>query len=218
MRKAGARNQQTLFWHLTKHTLVRLSALTITVSTAAVVTGLIYDFRAIAADLPIVKSAVLGTNLNVPWSRPVKVTDPFEGDYLAVFDKHDFYRRLLNERTRTYVVSLWRPKSVRFLLTDSNFGCYSGGYSGGYFFRPGLSQPNCVTSNIREVSELFIKIGKKVFRLEGQNSVFEVSDDLALALQNLPVGNVDIRLVTKSGETVDSKIGEGTVKAWKAIY
>lgn len=214
MRKARSRNQQPLFWHLTKHTLVRLSALTITVTTTAVVTGLVHEFRAIAADLPIVKSAVLGTNLNVPWSRPVKVTDPFEGDYLAVFDRHDFYRRLLNERTRTYVVSLWSPKSVRFLLTDSNFGCYSGGY----FFRTGLSQPNCVTSNIREVSELFIKVGKKVFRLEGQNSVFEVSDDLALALQNLPVGNVDIRLVTKSGETVDSRIGEGTVKAWKAIY
>lgn len=214
MGKMGYRSQQPRsFWNLTKHTLVRLSAL-LTLTLTAAVTDLVHESRAIAADLPIVKSAVLGTNLNVPWSRPVKVTDPFEGDYLAVFDRHDFYRRLLNERTRTYVVSLWSPKSVRFLLTDSNFGCFSGGY----LLRTGLSQPNCVTSNIREVSELFIKVGKKVFRLEGQNSVFEVSDELALALQNLPVGNISIRLVTRSGETVDSRIGEGTVKAWKAIY
>ncbi len=66
--------------------------------------------------------------------------------------------------------------------------------------------------------ELSIKVGEQVFQLEGQNSIFAVSDDLALALENSPVDNVDIRLVTRSGETVDSEIGKGTVKAWKAIY
>lgn len=44
------------------------------------------------------------------------------------------------------------------------------------------------------------------------------SDKLATALQNSPEGNINIRLVTRSGETVDSEIGKGTVKAWKAIY
>jgi hypothetical protein len=30
--------------------------------------------------------------------------------------------------------------------------------------------------------------------------------------------NINIRLVTKSGETVDSEIGLGTVKAWQTVY
>lgn len=71
------------------------------------VTGMYYS-KAIAADLPVVKSAALGASLNVPWSQPVKVIDPFEGDYLAVFDRNYFYRRLLNDRTRTEVVSQWK--------------------------------------------------------------------------------------------------------------
>lgn len=57
-----------------------------------------------------------------------------------------------------------------------------------------------------------------MFRLEGQNSTFAVSDELAAALKNSPAGNVSIRLVAESGEAVDSEIGSGTVKAWKAIY
>jgi len=179
-----------------------------------VVTGLVQASRATAAEPPIVKSAVLGTNLHVPWSQAVKVTDPFEGSYLAVFDRHYFYRRLLNDSTRTYVVSLWSPKSVRFLLTDSNFGCYSEGY----YFGTGLSGPNCVISNTKEVIKVFIKAGEQVFQLQGQNSAFAVDAQLAKALQNVPTGDVDIRLVTRSGETVDSKIGKGTVEAWKVVY
>ncbi len=176
-------------------------------------TGIVHDPRAIAADLPVVKSAALGASLNVPWSQPVKVTDPFEGDYLAVFDRNYFYRQLLNDRTRTEVVSLWSRKSIRFLLADRDRNCFSGRS----FYTSSLSSV-CDSNNTREAIELFIKVGEQVFRLEGQNSIFAVSDDLALALQNSPVGNINIRLVTRSGETVDSEIGKGTVKAWKTIY
>lgn len=209
---SNQRSQSPCNWN--ESTRVSLSALAITVTITAAATGMLPVPRAIAADLPIIKSAVLSTNLDVPWSQPVQVTDPFEGNYLAIFDRHYFYRYFLNNRTRTEVVSLWSPKSIRFLLADSNYGCYSGGY----YFSTGLSHPNCVTSNTREVIELFVKLGEQVFRLEGQNSVFAVSDELAKSLQNSPTGNVDIRLVTRSGETVDSQIGKGTVKAWKAIY
>jgi hypothetical protein len=68
------------------------------------------------------------------------------------------------------------------------------------------------------VTELLIKIGGQVFRLEGQNGNFPVSDRLAEALENSPIRNVSIRLVAESGEAVDSEIGKGTVKAWKTIY
>ncbi|HEY9847599.1 MAG TPA: hypothetical protein V6D03_15560, partial [Candidatus Caenarcaniphilales bacterium] len=193
--------------------------MTITVAIIVAVTDLMRESSAIAVDVPVVKSAVLGTNLDVPWSQPVQVTDPFEGNYLAVFDRHYFYRNVLNRRTKTEVVSLWSPKSVRFLMADDNYGCFSGGYrafnslSEPLIGLP-LSSPNCVTSNIREVSQLFIKVDQQVFRLEGQNSTFAVSDQLAKALQRSSAGVVNIRLVTRSGESVDSEIGTGTIKAW----
>ena len=69
-----------------------------------------------------------------------------------------------------------------------------------------------------KVTSLFLKIGEQVFRLEGQNSTFAVSNDLAGALKKSPAGNVSIRLVAETGEAVDSEIGKGTVNAWKAIY
>ncbi len=85
------------------------------------------------------------------------------------------------------------------------------------FYTSSLSSV-CDTNNTREAIKLFIKVGEQGFRLEGQNSIFAVSDDLAKALQNSPDGNINIRIVTRSGETGDSKVGKGTVKAWKDIY
>lgn len=214
MSKARFRNRQPqLVWNLTKHELVGLSALVIALTSVAT-TGTVHYSRVSAADLPIVKSAALGASLNVPWSQPVKVVDPFEGDYVAVFDRNYFYRRFLNQSTKTEVVSLWSRKSIRFLLADRDRNCFSG-----YGFYPSSLSSRCEVSNdTREVIELSIKVGEQVFQLAGQNSIFAVSDDLAKALENSPFDNVDIRLVTRSGETVDSEIGKGTVKAWKAIY
>lgn len=219
----GYKSQPHLPWGFTKVTLAKLSVLTMTVAITVAVTDLVREPRAIAVDVPIVKSAVLGANLDVPWSQPVQVRDPYEGNYLAVFDRHYFYRNVLNQRTKTEVVSLWSPKSVRFLLADGNYGCFSGGYRAlnglsGPLIGLSVSGPNCVTSNTQEVSKLFIKVDQQVFRIEGRNSTFAVSDQLAKALQRSPVGVVNIRLVTRSGEAVDSEIGTGTVKAWKAIY
>ena len=215
MSKAGFRNRQPqLRWNLTKHKLAGLSVLTFAITTTAAATGIVQDSRAIAADLPVVKSAVLGASLNVPWSQPVKVVDPFEGDYLAVFDRNYFYRRFLNQSTKTEVVSLWSRKFIRLLLADRDRNCFSG-----YAFYPNSLGSNCEASNnTREIIQLSIKVGEQVFQLEGQNSTFVVTDELALALQNSPDANLNIRLVTRSGETVDSEIGKGTVKAWKDIY
>lgn len=210
MSKAGLRNwQPQLLGNLTKGRLLGLSASAIALIAA---TG-IHD-SAITADLPIVKSAALGASLNVPWSQLVKVVDPFEGDYLAVFDRNYFYRRFLNQSRKTEVVSLWSRKFIRLLLADQNRNCFPG-----YDFYPTTFASSCnASNNTREVIELSIKVGEQVFQLQGQNSIFAVSEQLATALQNSPEGNINIRLMTRSGETVDSEIGKGTVKAWKAIY
>lgn len=76
-----------------------------------------------------------------------------------------------------------------------------------------------MTSNAAlKITDVYLKLGEEIFRLEGSNSRFEVNQKLATALKNSPPRNVDIRLIVENGETVDSKIGEETVKAWQSIY
>lgn len=167
-----------------------------------------------ATDLRSVGSAALGTSRNVPWSEPVQINDPFEGEFIGVFDRNYFYDRLFNTTARIEVQSLWSPQSVRFLLVTRDRDCLSHPSHYGISSDLGCSEFN----NARNIIELFIKINDEVFQVSGQNSVFPVSEGLAQALQTAPEGNVSIRLVTESGETVDSEIGQGTVEAWKAIY
>lgn len=168
----------------------------------------------IAADFPVVKSAALGTSSNLPWSKPVRVADPFEGTFVAVFDRNYFYKEILNTNARVEIQSLWSRQSIRFLLTASNRECLTG-FS--YFGR--LSRSKCSEFiGANNIVELFVKIGDRVFRVSGQNSTFPVSDELANALQNAPDGNVSIRLTTESGGTIDSEIGKNTVKAWETVY
>ena len=169
---------------------------------------------AIAADLPVVKSAALGTSRNPPWSKPVQVSDPFEGSFVAVFDRNYFYKEILNTNARVEIQSIWSRQSVRFLLTASDRDCLRGlNYSNRFL---GSNCSELIGS--KNIIELFVKVGDRVFQVPGQNSKFPVSNDLATALQNAPNGNVRIRLTTESGGTVDSEIGKGTVKAWRTVY
>lgn len=167
-----------------------------------------------AADLPVVRSAALGTSSNLPWSKPVRVTDPFEGNFVAVFDRNFFYKEILNTNARVEIQSIWSRQSIRFLLTASDRDCLRG-----HSYSSTLSGFNCSELiGSKNIIELFVKVGEQVFRVPGQNSTFPVSNDLANALQNAPIENIGIRLVTESGGTVDSEIGKETVKAWKTVY
>ena len=168
----------------------------------------------VSKELPVVQSAALSTNIDVPWSQPVKIVDPFEGEDVGIFDKNYFYKRLLNTNTRVQVLSLWQRDSIRLLLTYSDRDCFSG-----HSFYTDLSGLGCVASDTAlKITNLLLKIGDQVFPLEGKNSKFQVNNELAKALKNSPSTEVKIRLVTESGEAVDSEIGKATVKAWKAIY
>lgn len=167
-----------------------------------------------AAELRSVDSAALGTSRSVPWSEPVQVNDPFEGTFVGVFDRNYFYDRFLNTAARIEVQSLWKPQAVRFLLVTRDRDCLSQPFHYGLSTDLGCSNFN----NARNIIELFIKINDQVFQVAGQNSTFSVSDELAQALQTAPEGNVSIRLVTESGETIDSEIGQETVEAWRTVY
>jgi hypothetical protein len=193
----------------------RVSILAIAIATTLIAHAIhLSEARATGKNIPVVNSTVLGANLSVPWSQPVQIADPFEGNYLAVFDRNYFTRSFLNTSARVEVVSLWSRKSIRLLLADSDRDCS---------FKRGIYHSSlgsdCVVANApKEVTELLLKVGDQVFRLEGKSSIFEVNDTLAAALRNSPMTNINIRLVTKSGETVDSEIGLGTVRAWQAVY
>jgi len=167
-----------------------------------------------ATDLPVVDSAALGTRRNLPWSEPVQVDDPFAGNFIGVFDRHYFYSRLLNTNTTVEVQSLWSPQSVRFLLFTRDRDCSVRSFR--YSTLPNVSCSPL--NNSRNVIELFVRINDQVFQVSGQNSTFPVGDELAQALQTAPDNNVSIRLITESGEIIDSEIGQGTVEAWRTVY
>jgi hypothetical protein len=165
-------------------------------------------------DLPLVESINLDTNLDVPWSKPVRIRDPFEGESIGIFDRHYFYNRVLDTDARVEVVSLWSPDSIRFLLAYSDRDC---GLDAN-FYAYGTSK-YCLSSNAAlKITDVYLKIGEEIFRLEGKNSRFKVNNKLANALKQSPSENVDVRLIVENGETVDSEIGKKTVEAWKTIY
>ena len=165
-------------------------------------------------ELPVVKSAALGTNMDVPWSRPVRIQDPFEGNYVGIFDRNYFWRDFLNTNARMEVISLWRQDSIGVLVAYKNRNCSSSFHGYG-----SVSSREClVSNNTLKIANLLIKLGEQVFRLEENNGKFKVTSDLAAALRSSPAKNVSIRLVSENGEIVDSEIGKGTVEGWKAIY
>ncbi|MEM9215811.1 MAG: hypothetical protein AAGD25_15900 [Cyanobacteria bacterium P01_F01_bin.150] len=167
-----------------------------------------------STELEVIDSAALGTRPAPPWSELVQINDPFEGNFIGVFDRNYFSGRILNTRARIEVQSLWRAEEIRFLLTTRDRNCLSGGFHGGISVRPGCSELN----DARNLTTLFVKIDEQVFQVDGENSTFPVSYELAQALQTAPEGNVSIRLVSASGETIDSEIGEDTVEVWKTVY
>ncbi len=88
--------------------------------------------------------------MNVPWSQPVVVKDEFEGNYLAVFDKN--YRDNIWTGDKSGVISNWSRKYLRI------YSYYSPPCRGLFCTRQVL---------IHETSNITIKAGTQIFRLEG---------------------------------------------------
>ena len=166
------------------------------------------------SDLPIVKSAGLSPDMDVPWSKAVRVVDPFEGEFLGVFDRNSLGGYLYREGSKQ-VLSLWTPSSIRVLVTLNSVEARSSFYTAGRVY----PRPDFIRfATTKKVDKLLLKVREKVFQLDGSNGTFAVSKELATALKNAPDENLDIRLILEGGQTVDSEIGKGTVKAWRSIY
>lgn len=204
----------------------------------AVVMASVLGSRATAlskpSELPIVRSSVLQPNLRVPWSRPVRVVDPFEGESLAVFDQNYFSRSFRNTNNQVKIVSLWKPDSVSVLLAYSGRQCATARrsfplyrqlyasklrYHPFSYFYDDFPDTVCVVNNgTQKVTGLSIKAGDRIFKLESKNGQFVINPALATALKNAPEQTVLLRAIADNGEVIDSAIGRGTVRAWRSIY
>ncbi|MDZ8237227.1 MAG: hypothetical protein RMZ69_08670 [Nostoc sp. ChiQUE01a] len=167
-----------------------------------------------SSNLPVVKSAGLSPDMDVPWSKPVRILDPFEGELLGVFDRNYLGGYLYRDSSKQ-VISLWTASSVRLLVTVNSGQARSSFYTAGNLY-PRPDYLSFVTT--QKVDKLLIKVREQVFQLDGSTGTFVVNQELATALKNAPDKNLDIRLVLEGGQTVDSEIGKGTVKAWRSIY
>ncbi|PSB09498.1 hypothetical protein C7B62_12865 [Pleurocapsa sp. CCALA 161] len=103
-------------WRLKQGLVFFGTVITITLSATSALSEENNEITISTADYPIVESAGLDTNLDVPWSEPVLVKDPFEGEFVGIFDRHFFHSRVLDTSARLEVVSLWSADKVRFLL------------------------------------------------------------------------------------------------------
>ncbi len=141
------------------------------------------------------------SSFSPPWSTPVLVDDDFDGTYLAVFD-HNFQTiggfMGLGGTGQVGFASNWSAKMVRaYYYTKVNGG----------------------GDTIREVSNLSVKVGGKVFKLTGEKGNFAVTPALAYALKTAPLEVAMIRAeFADSGLPYSSDIGIGTVTAWRTIY
>ncbi|WP_448379824.1 hypothetical protein [Gloeomargarita sp.] len=183
---------------------------------AVLVAGVVMTTGWVQAEtpLPVVESAALAVGMQVPWSQPVRVRDPFEGEQLGVFDRHEFSR---GEIPRVTVLSLWQPQRVRFLVGLGS-QC-TRAYVGYVFYFPVGGWRCGQVDTSRRIVEAHIKIGDTQWLLtQGQHNTFPLDAKVQAALAQAPEAKVLLRLVTEAGELIDSEIGVNTVRAWKQIF
>ncbi len=144
---------------------------------------------------------------SMPYSRPVIIKDAFEGDYLAVLDQN-YAGNFFWNGAQTSIVTNWSKKYVRIsVISEKEVACTS----------ICLSKP--IEQVAAKVNSLQVKVGSKVFKLEGTDNQFVVTPELVDALKNAPDENAVIRITVEGGgQPVTSSIGRGTVAAWKTVY
>ena len=146
------------------------------------------------------------TSEDVPFSEPIIVNDPFDGNYLAVLDKN-FSGRLALGTYQEGVITNWSERYIRVYAYTIQKPC-----SGVELFCP-----HSIT--VHETSNFEVKVGDEVFRLEGENGNFNVTPELAIALRNAPPGKAITRISLEgSGSQIVNDIGAGTTEAWHTVY
>lgn len=164
-----------------------------------------YAVDANIKDIPVLNTTDWRTgNGEIPWSTPVLVRDEFDGDYLAVFDRN--FQGGKNYGKETGVVTNWSRHYLRLYSYDAVSQC-------SFFVCREVGRTE------RETTDVSVKVGDNVFRLEGKNGNYKIDEDLAHALKTAPSGQAKIKFMFEgSGFSVVSDIGAKTVDAWKTVY
>lgn len=145
------------------------------------------------------------SDLDVPWSQAIIFQDPFDGGTLAVFDRN-FSGSSYWNGSETGVVTKWTRQSIDVFAYKQTRNC-------------GFLTCRNATDAAVVGKTLELKIGDQVFRLDGDEASFPVSDELATALANAPARQAMIRVnLAGSGASSTNAIGEKTVQAWKQVY
>lgn len=155
------------------------------------------------SNYPVVSGADWRTpKASVPWSVPVIVKDEFDGDYLAVFDRN--YTRDFWTNLETGVFSSWSEGFIRIYAYEQ-IGCR------GFLCRARIE--------VQETNRIALKVGKEVFKIEGEDGNYPITPEIANALRNAPPGETRIKISYEgSGFAVVNDIGKGTVDAWRTVY
>jgi len=144
------------------------------------------------------------TEQSLPWSTPVNVKDPFDGEYLAVFDRN-FSGNITFGGSESGVVSNWSRKYIRIYA-------YEARVVSGFF-------TSSRTNTVLETKSLEIKLGDLIFRLQGEDGNYVVTEELAKAMAQAPEEVTKTRITVKgSGQTIINDIGIETVKSWRTVY
>jgi hypothetical protein len=160
---------------------------------------------------------------DVPWSR--LIDNPFDGK--LVHDK--------NYTNEFAFVSTWSKQGIRAtytrywqelegykpvwkpsrLFSEREGKITDRGYRRGTD-RGHIEQEPVYRQRSEDIAlkEIMFAIGGQVYRYEDGF----VSPELAKALATAPSGSMTIRVVLKSGRTVETEIGGDTVESWKTLF
>jgi len=149
----------------------------------------------------------------IPWSVPVIVKDPFDGKYLAVFDRN-YSSSFLGSADESGVITNWSRNYIRTAIYETRQDCNELYYR--FYYSGCLGGTQTITAAAKTLE---IKLGTQIFQLKGKDGDFPVDKKLAIALRDAPPGKAIIRITLEgSGAKIVSDIGAKTVKAWKIVY
>lgn len=159
------------------------------------------------SEIPIVDAQQWRTGkFKFPWSKVVMVDDDFDGKYLAVLER----QRKRNMGAEGGIISEWSKKRIKV-----NF----------YYSVQQLFGKPIMTIGYAERIDL--RVGDSVFKLEGSNGIFKVTDEMTEAFANAPHEPVKLKMYpsehegneyfTAFGEVI-LDIKKETVNAWKFVY
>ena len=150
--------------------------------------------------------------LSVAQPRISSLPKADKGDkYLAVIDREYSAGLSLDDIKEPGIISNWSRQWLRIYGYITHQSCVILWFI-----------PICNTQHYPvKVGSVQMKIGNQIFHLQGADSLFQIEDDLAVALYNNAQKSQPVLVqvtLPGMGDKVTHRIGTNTIKAWQVIY